>query len=210
MLGQGHCSRCKIDFKRAARFSACRSVAKTFDPGPTDRCHNCNLPSRYSLAISGAMTNPYSSGKAPGGRFTPDLFGRKCCATPTAALRRWAGEAVGSFAMLSRTSSLSRGPRSAVTTSVSVGVPAELRTAPKLCATPELCSAPVVSPCSRPVAGDGAELAGLANSVCCRLRTEDLLERVLADRDVWAGRSRATAILTSAGSARSLTRMITS
>lgn len=91
---------------RARSFSAFREIAGLFDPELAKR-RNSNLLSRYSAAICGVMAKPYSSA----GAFThhllmPGFFGRKCCATSDAALRRWSVGTVVSWAMLNKPSSV--------------------------------------------------------------------------------------------------------
>ena len=91
---------------RALSFSLFREIAGLFDPELAKR-PNSSLLSRYSAAICGVMAKPYSSA----GAFThhllmPGFFGRKCCATADAALRRWSVATVVSCAMLNRLSSV--------------------------------------------------------------------------------------------------------
>ena len=69
--------------------SACRTFPGLIDPLPSSSFCNSNLASRYSLAIFGLMTNPYSSATARDHEGSPvGVAGSRTRAIRAAALRR--------------------------------------------------------------------------------------------------------------------------
>ena len=79
----------RIAARRARALSARRTFPGLIDPLPSSSFCNSNLASRYSLAIFGLMTNPYSSATARDHEGSPvGVAGRRTRAIRAAALRR--------------------------------------------------------------------------------------------------------------------------